>query len=128
MEWLDRKSLARISHQLSTADPQCCVLTALRSIWVLNGLPGTLARPNLRAPCHYAPLRSLATKPGEKCGLAAGFGRKELTDKNFLKFATFLALFCCWAAVNAQAKIDNDLPDYYKSRSLSILAWAFIAV
>ena len=30
----------------------------------------TLARPNLRAPCHYAPLWCLATKSGEKCGLA----------------------------------------------------------
>ena len=29
----------------------------------------TLTRPNLRAPGHYAPLRSLAMKPGEKCGL-----------------------------------------------------------
>ena len=30
--------LARISHKLSTAKPQCRALTASRSVWVLNVL------------------------------------------------------------------------------------------
>ena len=62
--------LARISYQLSTAELQHHTMTALRSIWVLNVLKVHLRAQPLRVPCHCAPLRFLATKPGDKCRLA----------------------------------------------------------
>ena len=45
--------------------------TALRSVGLLDVLSSTPAEPSGRAPCFHARLRRLATKPGEKCGLAA---------------------------------------------------------
>lgn len=55
------RTLARIYHKLSTSEPQCRVLTALRSVWVLNVQQVAGAPKPLRA-FHHAPLRPLATK------------------------------------------------------------------
>ena len=44
--------------------------TALRSVGLLDVLSSTPAEPSGRAPCIHARLRRLATKPGEKSGLA----------------------------------------------------------
>ena len=44
--------------------------TALRSVGFLDVLSSTPAESSRRAPCIHARLRRLATKPGEKCGLA----------------------------------------------------------
>jgi hypothetical protein len=60
---------ARISHQLSTAEADPGMSTALRSAGFLDVLSSTPAESSRRAPCIHARLRLLATKPGEKCGL-----------------------------------------------------------
>ena len=44
--------------------------TALRSVGLLDVLSSTPAESSRRAPWFHARLRRLATKPGEKCGLA----------------------------------------------------------
>jgi hypothetical protein len=64
--------LARISHQLTTAEADPGMSTALRSVGFLDVLSSTPAESSRRAPCIHARLRLLATKPGEKCGLEAG--------------------------------------------------------
>ena len=63
--------LASISHQLSTAAADPGMSIALRLVGFLDALSSTPAEPSGRAPCIHADLRRLATKPGEKCGLAA---------------------------------------------------------
>ena len=63
-------NLARISHQFSTAAADSGMSTALRLVGFLDVLSSTPAESSLRAPCIHARLRRLATKTGEKCGLA----------------------------------------------------------
>ena len=63
------RTLARISHQVSTAAADPGMSTALRAAGLLDVLSSTPAEPSGRAPCIHARLRRLATKPGEKCGL-----------------------------------------------------------
>ena len=63
------RSLARISHQLSTASADSGASAALRLIRLLDIVSTMPAGPNLRAPCIHTTLRRLATTSGEKCGL-----------------------------------------------------------
>ena len=54
--------LARISHRLSTAEPQCRAVTALHLVWVLNILQvrfraQTLARLVITHPCSSSLLK-----------------------------------------------------------------------
>jgi len=72
--------LARISHQLSTAAADPGMSTALRSVGLLDILSSMHPGPSIAlagklpdAPCIHARLRHLATKPGEKSGLGAGW-------------------------------------------------------
>ena len=51
LQWL--RSLARISHQLSTAELQCRALTALHLVWVLNVLQVRLRALSLRILATY---------------------------------------------------------------------------
>ena len=62
--------LTRISHQVSTAAADPGMSTALRSVGFLDVPSSTPAESSRRAPCIHARLRRLATKLGEKCGLA----------------------------------------------------------
>jgi len=64
----NRKS-ARISHRICpVADPG--LSTALRSVGFLDVLSSMPAESDRHALCIHAHLRSLATKPLEKCALA----------------------------------------------------------
>src|SRR5512139_2927980 len=63
------RMLARISHQISAAEADPGMSTALRSVGFLDVLSSTPAESSWRAPCSHARLRLLATKPGEKRGL-----------------------------------------------------------
>ncbi len=62
--------LARISRQLpaATGDAPCPVVFS--RIGMLDGLSSTAARPSGRKPHWTQHLAGLATKVGEKCGLA----------------------------------------------------------
>jgi len=67
--------------------------TALRSVGLLDVLSSTPAETSRRAPCNHARLRRLATKPGEKCGLArvlskAAASCRDAASRSFAKAAT----------------------------------------
>ena len=74
MSFLESPGLARISHQLPTAAPHLPASAALRSVGVLDGPTGPPARASVATPCSRRHLRRLATKAGEKCGLASAGG------------------------------------------------------
>jgi hypothetical protein len=61
--------LTRISHQLSTATTYPSVLTALRSVGLLDVLHEYACAGLGRDALSGRRLRRLATKPGEKCRL-----------------------------------------------------------
>jgi hypothetical protein len=76
--YLSDGGLTRISHQLSTAAADPGMSTALRSVGLLDILLSMPAGPQkltylhlARSAKHHARLRRLATKSGEKCGLAS---------------------------------------------------------
>jgi hypothetical protein len=60
--------LAHTSHRLSTAVTYPSVLTALRSVGLLDVLYGYACAGLGRDALSGRRLRRLATKPGEKCG------------------------------------------------------------
>ncbi len=62
--------LARNAHQPTAAGVHLPESTALRSDKGLDVLDSTPARFVLRAPCISGYLRALASRSGEKCGLA----------------------------------------------------------
>ncbi len=66
----ERMNLARISRQISAAAVDPGMSTALHPVGFLDVLSSMPAEYSLRAPCTHARLRLLATKPGEKYGLA----------------------------------------------------------
>ena len=63
---------ARISHHLPAADADRPASTALNVARGLDVPSSTPARPDSRSPCRSRPLRALASRSGEKSGLAAG--------------------------------------------------------
>jgi hypothetical protein len=76
----NQAALTCISRQISTAEADPGMSTALLSVGLLNilssmsaGLSVALAEMLPDAPCIHARLRLLATKPGEKCGLGECF-------------------------------------------------------
>jgi hypothetical protein len=68
---MDSSKLTRISHHFTAATAHLPESTALRSEKVLDVLSSTPARFVPRAPCISGHLRTLASRPGEKCGLEA---------------------------------------------------------
>jgi hypothetical protein len=84
------KQLAHISHQVSTAEADPGMSTALRSVGLLDILSSLSAGPSVAlaeklpdAPCIHDRLRLRATKPGEECGLSEPRRRSaNLTLKN----------------------------------------------
>ena len=73
---LTTATLARMSQRVTAARAQWPTMTALRLIRVLDVLFSAPARPNLRAPCPRGPLRPLASRPVETCGLASWVGHQ----------------------------------------------------
>ena len=63
-----REVLARISHKLSTVEPQCHALTALHSVWVLNVLQARFRAQTFVRLAITQPLRLLATKVVRNAG------------------------------------------------------------
>ena len=61
--------LTRISQRVAAARAQWPTMTALRLIRVLDVLTRTSPLPNRRAPCPRGPLRPLASRRVEICGL-----------------------------------------------------------
>jgi hypothetical protein len=78
VSWLVYAALARISHKPSTAEADTGMSTALRSVGPLDVVHDYACAGLGRAPCIHARLRLLATKPCEKCGLAAAGGISEM--------------------------------------------------
>jgi hypothetical protein len=88
--------LARISHQFTAANTHLPESTALRSEKVLDVLSSMPARFVPRAPCISGHLRTLASRPGEKCGLSGRF------------VVAFLCLFFLVSGAG-RAQVGNEL-------------------
>ena len=71
LQRLDQKhvALARISHHASTASAESSVLTALRSVGLLNVLHEYACEGLGRDALSGRPFRRLVTRRTEKCGL-----------------------------------------------------------
>jgi hypothetical protein len=80
------RDLARTSHQLSTAAAYPSVLTALRSVGLLDVLQEYACAGLGRDALSGRRLHRLATKPGEKCDLGpliGGHSRDAGRDSKF---------------------------------------------
>ena len=89
--------------------------TALRSVGFLDVLSSPPAESSRRAPCSHARLRRLATKPGEKCGLA---GRDDVPSVG--NDANDAGPAC--VAGKAEGSIVFQIPDADTAQPLSAAA------
>jgi len=111
--------LARISHQLPATAADAPYPAGFSRIGVLDVLSSTTPRPSGRKPSWAQHLAALATKPGEKCGLArteASTGARgrpqavelELMSHRFESIATEMGEMLQRTAISTNIKERED--------------------